>query len=716
MLSQLSSAGHEISLAAKKIFEFLLPLQNAFAFWMVIFILLLFACCSTYLHFKAKSICSHVDRALRTTGRETVEKEKLLTHQWERYAQTFLAQKEKTYELAQNYFNEQSILSGTLNLRFWYSLPGLFVGLGILGTFIGLTYGVREFNTESIASIQESIKVLLAGMGTAFITSVWGMGLSLLFGVLEKHYFKNINRKIALLCLALDRQYKMTKADEQELMKEEQEGFIRKFFVHQVEEKDVLPSVVFRDLRHNTAEQTKALKSFSTDLADGIQISAQTIAAFGKEVGEVVQMSFSQTLAPALAHLNTAIGELRKEKEESSGRLLEHFIMNVKEVLTDMGQQINQSFSGEVTKNLDKLAQIVGDAGGVLSDLPEKLQVSTEAMKTEVDQTRQTLDSCTGAVQATMEQIVADMKSQFEGQRQEFANASRNMSTAAEELMNRLRNEIEGSSEKLGSSMLLLTEHIDSLLKRQEESAEKTLDQLMNKMTNSFHDQREIVDQITQRVNESAEQSMQMFGAELENAAKNLNSQILSLTQNIRSMLDRQGESAKVVSDLIVQAGEVLQGGTKVLESTNRNLAAMNEATRSFQGIGNLMDSSSKVLGESSLELKSATETHLLESQKLSNSYERIFEGFSTVLHQTQNMTSTCGEQFEGIKGGLSEIFSQIEQGLLRYQQTTRESLNNYLSQFVDNLDRATRSLHGILEGLNEVAEEIAEAREMQTH
>lgn len=714
VLSQ--SSGLILSSMARSVLNFLLPLQNTFTLLMVIFMFLLFACWSYYLWRKTRKICAHIDSAVKSPEPKSFLTEKLLAAPWQSYERTFLAENEKSYEPAQNYFNEQSVLSGTMNLRFWYSLPGLFVGLGILGTFIGLTYGVREFNTESITSIQESIKVLLSGMGTAFITSVYGMTFSLLFGVFEKHFFNHINRRIAQLCLFLDQQHRMTKADERELLMQEREQFMRKFFIHQEEEKDVFPSIVFRDLRHNTAEQTKALKSFSTDLADGIQISAHTIAAFGKEVGEVVQMAFSQTLEPALAHLNAAIGELRREKEESSGRLLEHFIQNVKEVLTEIGQQVNQSFSGQVTKNLDKLAEILGEAGGVLSDLPEKLQASTETMKTEVDQTRQTLDSCTSAVQTTMAEIMADMKSQLEAQRREFAYATSNVSAATEELMNRLRSEIEGSSERLGASVLSLTQHISTLMKRQEESAEKTLDHLMNKMTSSFQDQQEIFNQIAQRVNASAEKSMQQFGAELENATKNLNLQMVSLTHNIISLLDRQGESAKVVEDLIVQAGELLQGGTMVLEGTNRNVAALSEVTKSFEDISNTMDSSSKVLSKSSSELKSTTETHLEQSQSLSNSYEKILQDFTLVLHQTQDMAATCGQKFEGIKGGLSQIFAQIEQGLLQYQRTTRDSLNSYLSQFVENLDRATRSLHGILEGLNEVAEEIAEAKELQTH
>ncbi|WP_428354533.1 MotA/TolQ/ExbB proton channel family protein [Methyloprofundus sp.] len=53
--------------------------------------------------------------------------------------------------------------------------------LGILGTFIGIVVGLLEFNAEDIDG---SIGLLLAGLKTAFITSLVGMSASIIFKVL----------------------------------------------------------------------------------------------------------------------------------------------------------------------------------------------------------------------------------------------------------------------------------------------------------------------------------------------------------------------------------------------------------------------------------------------------------------------------------------------------------------------------------------------------
>ena len=43
------------------------------------------------------------------------------------------------------FFSEERLLDQYLNLRFWNSVPALLVGLGILGTFVGLVWGLIPF-------------------------------------------------------------------------------------------------------------------------------------------------------------------------------------------------------------------------------------------------------------------------------------------------------------------------------------------------------------------------------------------------------------------------------------------------------------------------------------------------------------------------------------------------------------------------------------------
>ncbi|WP_367279518.1 hypothetical protein [Helicobacter sp. UBA3407] len=62
----------------------------------------------------------------------------------------------------------------------------LLTSLGILGTFIGISIGLATFNPSDIDS---SIANLLAGMKTAFYTSLAGMASSILYQSIKKTKF-----------------------------------------------------------------------------------------------------------------------------------------------------------------------------------------------------------------------------------------------------------------------------------------------------------------------------------------------------------------------------------------------------------------------------------------------------------------------------------------------------------------------------------------------
>lgn len=70
-------------------------------------------------------------------------------------------------------------------------IPGTMTGLGILGTFIGLTVGLQNFNTGTAAEITNSIAPLMAGIKVAFHTSIYGMIFSLVFNFVYKQVLED---------------------------------------------------------------------------------------------------------------------------------------------------------------------------------------------------------------------------------------------------------------------------------------------------------------------------------------------------------------------------------------------------------------------------------------------------------------------------------------------------------------------------------------------
>lgn len=73
------------------------------------------------------------------------------------------------------------------------SIPTVFTTIGVLGTFVGIYFGLRHFDVNNIT---ESIPALLDGLKTAFTTSIWGISLSLIFGKISQIVLRSSELKL----------------------------------------------------------------------------------------------------------------------------------------------------------------------------------------------------------------------------------------------------------------------------------------------------------------------------------------------------------------------------------------------------------------------------------------------------------------------------------------------------------------------------------------
>ncbi|HIC10947.1 MAG TPA: hypothetical protein EYO61_06305, partial [Campylobacterales bacterium] len=76
--------------------------------------------------------------------------------------------------------------------RIGTSIKSVIVTTGVLGTFVGIVYGLYNFDTSNI---EQSIPQLLDGLKTAFVTSVLGMIGAILITITDKIQ-EHRNRKL----------------------------------------------------------------------------------------------------------------------------------------------------------------------------------------------------------------------------------------------------------------------------------------------------------------------------------------------------------------------------------------------------------------------------------------------------------------------------------------------------------------------------------------
>lgn len=95
----------------------------------------------------------------------------------------------------QNYINEEAVETH-VHRGILESVPDILTSLGILGTFVGLVMGLREFNPSSYELMAGSVSPLINGIKVAFITSIYGIALSLSFSFSLRSEFSELSAKM----------------------------------------------------------------------------------------------------------------------------------------------------------------------------------------------------------------------------------------------------------------------------------------------------------------------------------------------------------------------------------------------------------------------------------------------------------------------------------------------------------------------------------------
>jgi len=217
------------------------------------------------------------------------------------------------------------------------SLPGTLTGLGILGTFLGLTFGIYlakdGLTAGDTAKVTESLGSLLDGASLAFLTSVVGLISSIVFSW---------------------RKYKVLAGTESELQKLTQK--IDSLLVRKS------PEFLLFEVLTESKSHTKQLKEFNHELAVNI--------------GEAFEKKVAANLSPLLEKLIEGIDNLSQKQSEVGSAAIEEASKAMNEQLvTHMGSQMN-----ELGTTFNKLFSILDKSSVILTEGQKDFQEQAEKM------------------------------------------------------------------------------------------------------------------------------------------------------------------------------------------------------------------------------------------------------------------------------------------------------------------------------------------------
>ena len=319
----------------------------------------------------------------------------LLGHLWGEFSETLVLPRPSERQRIRNsvdaagFFNMGSVLEGRINLRFYREVANYLPGLGILGTFVGLTAGIylaqSGLTAEQIEKMREALANLLRGASLAFWTSIVGLVGSLGFSYVEKKFTHRLQIAIDIWCDALDARL--------ERITLEQLG------AEQLEQ---------------AKQQTVQLERFNTDLATSISAALderlagrfaplldRTLEALDglrqeRRAGDEALVS---RFSPILQGSLEALQGLRSDRQDGNERFVKGMVEEFRKTLTGAAggemDAIAQTLR-ELTVELKSAASTISGAG---SNVGKEFEDATRSASSELQRTMETLAASMAARQ-----------------------------------------------------------------------------------------------------------------------------------------------------------------------------------------------------------------------------------------------------------------------------------------------------------------------------
>jgi hypothetical protein len=257
----------------------------------------------------------------------------------------------------QNFFNPRNLL---IQYDFVRSLPNFFVGLGLLGTFIGLIAALT-FSTQSLTSavnqeqIKSALNQLLTTAAAKFYISAAGLVASLALSLFIRIVLKRLHRRVHQINDALEE---------------------RLFFVTE-------QTITERQLSIQR-DSLEELKLFNTNIAMKIGDAVRTAVQAGND-------SISNKLsdiADSFAKLATASGE-------------------------GAGKAVGDAMKGAFDTSLTQVSEAFSGIAAELKDLPARLNAATESIQNAGRTAAQQQQQLAEKIQEAVQNILRDAGSQL---------------------------------------------------------------------------------------------------------------------------------------------------------------------------------------------------------------------------------------------------------------------------------------------------------------
>lgn len=646
----------------------------------------------------------------------------------------------------ENYINYASV-SNSVNIGFWQNIGGIFTGIGIFGTFVGLTMGLIYVGAHEINV--ESMKVLMEGLGTAFSTSLLGVLAALVFNYHHKNHTEGLKNEVdktvkyiellftritseQLLAdmfenemeqtsqiqtlstkLAASIREELTKSDFAENMQnvDNEVSNIREFLQNELstiinESIKTQLEPVFRDLQDSIVK----LSSSGLDaVAEGIQNSA------GKELGAFATtlQSLNDSISDTLTELKSTSGNVKTDLNDSISSVIAKLDNSIERIIeqTDLQSKSLQGTSNDVTGELktcveqilEKISKqhedTISTNEGLLKKTQEEMGNILASMQANVSAISQETANQREALEGTTNKISAEIQSSLQASLASIESTVRSMADQAKTQQDNIEKVSDNVGKALESNM---SATISAMAQQVSAIKEQTASQIAG-IKEQTSAQQETLIATGKSVNNAISESMETIKKQVVEIMESYNTKNKEANDNIINLINR------LKSDLLVQ-----QDALRKINTTVSNL--IGKASDTADKFGKAADPIEKASNNLSVQLQKTIDAATRYNTNVATGIEKLksiaesntngIKDISSEFEKTRKGMQDVAEEYKGVNTQISAILRSVDTSLKGYNTQVIELFKKSLDVYAKEIAKACGHLASITEELTDAIDE----------
>ena len=606
----------------------------------------------TYLDILKKYNPQNVNVYFESLSQE-MEKSDLIKGIWRKYQRTLISipgkdglEKYSTVE-SESYFSIAAFTEG-MKGGLWSGLAGTFTGIGILGTFIGLTIGLAGVDTSSTGALSSSISGLLGGMSTAFVTSIFGIVSAIVFGVWHSQNMKRFGDAVSRFTDALDQVF-IRKSVEEILLEELAESREQRAAMEQLSTDmamsicDRLPDVLDQLAEKMDSAMKDNLDTMFAGLSERQDKQTEQLMQISSNTSSLVSGGFDQ-LGDVL---KKGVGQGAEELGNSLKNLSSD-IASLAEGIRDILDRSTKASSEANQKTLDALNEAI-------SKMNETMEGMANKQTEETDKNIQRMTALMEEMKTTMKDIFDEMSASAKEQRTEIGKIAKDSVDQTKENLGAINASVKELMAEIADQM----QQMQSMVGTHEKHMQETLDQMRQAVSSSGN----VVNAAGKTV-EAAGKTAKVFV-----------------------------EAADDVSMKLKTAAEPLQKAAEPLKQAAASL-----------------DNGVQVLAQSITKQQAESKSIADSMQKISGDSKEFSLYVKNVLEETKKSWTAYEDRFKGVSGEMDKAFDQLTKGMQDYNKVTNDGLMTKLTKFDEVMSNAISRLAGVTEEVNDNIADLSDA------